>query len=177
MMSRSICILGLIATLMGCATERPALDYGTITQVEPADAPGESTGLGAVGGAAAGGVIGSRIGGGAGTIVATVAGIIVGAAAGSATEAALQSALGLRYTVRLDDGRVMTIVQHREQDDKVIQPGERAVIRTSGWSQRVRACYRPSSCEAVIDRLEIAQQIPGSNPAAGTSAAMGRISP
>jgi outer membrane lipoprotein SlyB len=137
MMHRSLCISGLIATLMGCATEPPAADYGAITQVEPADAPGESTGLGAVGGAAAGGVIGSRIGGGAGNIVATVAGIIVGAAAGSATEAALQNASGLRYTVRLDDGRMMTVVQHREQDDKVIQPGERVMIRTSGWRQRV----------------------------------------
>jgi outer membrane lipoprotein SlyB len=147
MMLRSICVLGLLATLMGCTAERPVLDYGTVTQVEPADAPGENTGLGAVGGAAVGGVIGSRFGGGAGNIVATVGGIIVGAVAGSAAEAALQNASGLRYTVRLDDGRVMTIVQHRERDDRVIQPGERVVIRTSGWSQRVEPATGPPSAK------------------------------
>jgi len=135
-MLRWIYFLGLLGTLMGCA-EQPVLDYGMVTQVEPADAPAENTGLGAVSGATIGGVIGSQLGGGAGAVAATVAGIVAGAAAGSATEGALQNASGLRYTITLDDGRVMTIVQHREPDDKVIQPGERAAIRTSGWRQRV----------------------------------------
>ncbi len=136
-MLRSICILGLLITLIGCIEQQPVLDYGTVVQVEPADAPAESTGVGGVSGAAAGGLIGSRIGGGAGAVAGAVVGILAGAAAGSAAEGALQNASGLRYTVKLDDNRVMTIVQHREANEAVIQPGERVLIRTSGWRQHV----------------------------------------
>lgn len=142
-MPRSICILGLLAILVGCSAARPALDYGRVIQVEPADAPAENTGLGGVAGAAVGGVIGSQIGGGAGNVAATVVGAIAGAAAGSASEGALQNASGLRYTVRLDDGRVMTIVQHRKPSDRVMQPGQRVVIRTSGWRQRIEPAVAP----------------------------------
>ena len=142
-MLRSICILGLLTVLVGCVGQQPVLDYGTIAQVEPADAPAENTGVGGMSGAAAGGIIGSRVGGGAGAIAGTVVGIIAGAAAGSAAEGALQNASGLRYTVRLDDGRVMTIVQHRESDERMIQPGERVLIRTSGWRQRVEPAADP----------------------------------
>ena len=62
---------------------------------------------------------------------------------GSAAEGALQNASGLRYTITLDDGRVLTIVQHRESQDEVIQPGERVAIRTSGWRQRVEPATGP----------------------------------
>ena len=141
-MLRSICILGLLVVLTACA-EQPVVDYGTVTQVEPADAPAENTGLGAAGGAAVGGVIASRFGGGAGAVAATLVGIAAGAAAGSAAEGALQNASGLRYTITLDDGRVLTIVQHRESQDEVIQPGERVAIRTSGWRQRVEPATGP----------------------------------
>ena len=149
MMLRAICISSLLIALMGCEQQPPAVDNGTVTQVEPADAPAENTGVGAVGGAAAGGLIGSRFGGGGGAVAATVVGILAGAAAGSAAEGALQNASGLRYTVKLDDGRVMTIVQHREATDRVIQPGERVVIRTSGWSQRVESAAGPVSAQPV----------------------------
>jgi outer membrane lipoprotein SlyB len=145
-MRRSICLLGLLTALIGCA-EQPVLDHGTVTQVEPADMPADNTGVGAAGGAAIGGVIGSRMGGGAGAIAATVVGVVVGAAAGSAAESALQDASGLRYTVKLDDNRVMTIVQHREPADRVIQPGEGVVIRTSGWRQRVEPATESSSAK------------------------------
>jgi outer membrane lipoprotein SlyB len=145
MMLRSIYIFGLLGFLIGCVEQQPVVENGTVVQVEPADAPAENTGFGGVGGAAAGGIIGSQIGGGAGQIAATVVGVIAGAAAGTATEGALQNASGLRYTVRLDDGRVMTIVQHRESEDRVIQPGERVVIHTSGWRQRVEPVTGPPS--------------------------------
>src|SRR6185437_11795873 len=107
------------------------VENGTVVEVEPADAPAENTGAGGMSGAAVGGLIGSRMGGGAGQIAATVVGVIAGSMAGTAIEGSLQNSSGLRYTVRLDDGRVMTIVQHRESEDRVIQPGERVVIRTS----------------------------------------------
>ena len=147
MILRWVSIFGLLATLMGCVEQQPVVDYGTVTQVEPADAPAENTGLGGASGAAVGGVIGSRFGGGAGAVAATVVGIVAGAAAGSAIEASLLNASGLRYTLRLDDGRVMTIVQHRESNDRVIQPGERVAIHTSGWRQRVEPTTAPSSAK------------------------------
>jgi outer membrane lipoprotein SlyB len=131
-------LCGLVAALAGCVqADRPALDYGTVEQVRPADAPGENTGVGALIGAAAGGAIGSQIGSGSGNVAATLVGIVAGAAAGSATEGALQSASGLQYTVRLDDGRVLTVVQHREPGEHVLPPGTHVVVRTVGRFQRV----------------------------------------
>lgn len=133
-----IAVLGLAVFAAGCVqSDQSALNYGTVMQVRPADAPGENTGLGALAGAGVGGVIGSQFGRSGGNVAATVVGVLAGAVAGAATEGALQDASGLEYTVRLADGRVLTVVQHREAGDRVIQPGERVVVQANGRYVRV----------------------------------------
>lgn len=124
-------------------TNAPALDYATVLDAQPAKMAGENTGAGGLVGAGVGGVVGSRFGSGAGTGAATAAGVVVGALVGSKAEAALQNTDAIQYTLRLDDGRVMTIVQHREDKEAVLGPGTRVVIRTVGRVQRVLPSDQP----------------------------------
>lgn len=66
---------------------------------------------GIVGGALAGGVLGHQVGKGKGNVAATVAGALAGGAAGAYAERALGTQQGYEYTVRLEDGRYLTVVQ------------------------------------------------------------------
>lgn len=129
----------LAAACLGACVEAdaPAVDQGTVITVRPADMAGENSGAGGVAGAVAGGVIGSQFGGGGGAIAATIAGIVAGSVAGTAAETSLENSSGLEYTVKLDRGYVVTVVQHRESGDAVLAPGARIRIETSGRQQRV----------------------------------------
>ncbi len=86
--------------------------YGTIESVTEGNIDGTKTGIGTVAGGALGGVAGHGIGKGAGRDIATVGGVIVGAIAGSIAEEAATRQKAYSLTVKLDDGRVMTIVQN-----------------------------------------------------------------
>jgi outer membrane lipoprotein SlyB len=124
--------------LAACVQQAPpALDYGMVLTVEPAAMEAENTGAGGLAGAAAGGAIGSQFGHGIGAVGATLVGIVIGAAAGNAAETSLQTSSGLRYTLKLTDGRILTIVQHRDTGDPILQPGARIEVETVGRQQRV----------------------------------------
>ena len=58
-------------------------------------------------------------------------------AAGSAAEAAGQPRNGMAYTIRLLDGRVVTIVQHLPAGAPMVAVGSRVVVETRGRTQRV----------------------------------------
>jgi outer membrane lipoprotein SlyB len=79
-------------------------------------------------GALAGGAVGSLFGGGWGRVVASGAGAVVGATAGAAAERQLSRQQGLEYTVRLDNGRMVSIVQGPEPSFGV---GQRVIVQTS----------------------------------------------
>jgi outer membrane lipoprotein SlyB len=132
--SQAACGLVLAACIQQAP---PALDYGTVLTVEPAAMDAENSGAGGLTGAAAGGAIGSQFGHGLGAIAVTLGGIIVGAEAGAVTETSLQSSSGLRYTLQLTDGRILTIVQHRNDGDPILVPGTRIEVETIGRMQRV----------------------------------------
>ena len=155
-MKTRLLALGAVATvaLAGCATTSPGyygnqqspsysqparcVDCGIITRIDPVasgrTAP-SATGavLGGIVGAVAGRQISDRTGGSEGNKnVATVAGAVAGAAAGNAIQ---NRTTGDTYniTVRMDDGRRVTINQHdlggvRENTYVRIQNG-RVVIR------------------------------------------------
>jgi len=136
---RDVIGLALAAACLGaCVQADPsALDQGTVIAVRPADMPGENSGGGGLLGAAGGGLIGSQFGSSGGAIAATIAGIVAGSVAGTAAESSLESSSGLQYTVKLDRGYVLTVVQHRESADVVLQPGARVRLETNGRNQRV----------------------------------------
>lgn len=106
--------------------------FGTVQSVravtvQEGDRLQENT-TGALIGGLAGGAIGSVFGGGWGRVVATGAGAVVGATAGAAAERQLSRQQGLEYTIRLDNGRMISVVQGPEPSFGV---GQRVIVQTS----------------------------------------------
>ena len=135
----AVAVVAIALSAAACVQANPpGLDYGTIIDAHAADMSAENSGAGGLLGAGAGGAIGSRFGSGGGNVAATAAGIVVGAVVGAELENASLSSKGAQYTIRLDDGRIVTIVQHLKKDEGIMALGTRVVIRTVGRDQRVQ---------------------------------------
>lgn len=87
---------------------------------------------GAVAGGLIGGLVGNQFGRGTGREVATVVGAGAGALAGNA--AARNSAVSSEWTVRLDDGRTVAVVQNSS-----FRIGQRVQVIVQGNSVRLAA--------------------------------------
>ena len=142
-------VLALQLVLAGCQTSQGSRTFtpgqaqqaltvytGTVLNVAEVEIQAQQTGAGAVIGAVTGGIVGSTIGGGRGTRLATTAGALGGAAAGSAAESARGRRVGLEIQVELDDGRIMVIVQ--EKDDEFIVGDRIRVLQSPDGTVRVR---------------------------------------
>lgn len=143
-------ILSLTLVVIGCQTtsqgsktytrqqaQSPLRVYsGTVLKVAEVQIQGEQTGAGAVIGGVAGGIVGSTIGQGRGRRLATTAGALGGAAAGSAAEKARATRPALEIEVELDDGRLMVIVQ--EKDDEFAVGDRVRLVQSPDGTMRVR---------------------------------------
>jgi outer membrane lipoprotein SlyB len=85
-------------------------------------------------GATAGAVIGRH---GAGLIIGAVTGELVGGATGATAEAAGQSPDGIAYTIKLTDGRVLTVIEHHPASDPIYPAGSMVAVETRGRTQHV----------------------------------------
>jgi outer membrane lipoprotein SlyB len=85
-------------------------DCGVVERVTAVQTTGTASGGGAVLGGIVGGVVGNQIGDGDGKKAATVAGVVGGAVAGNAIEKNMAKT-GYEVTVRMDDGRRLTVTQ------------------------------------------------------------------
>lgn len=111
--------------------------FGTVLNAADVNIQTETKGVvGGIAGAVLGGVVGSTIGGGSGRAVATTAGALGGAAAGSAIEGNMNIKPGVELEVELDDGRLMIIVQ--EKDDEYAVGDRIRVIEAPDGTLRVR---------------------------------------
>lgn len=103
-------------------------DCGTVVSVQQIRHKDKHLGAGTAIGAVAGGLLGSNIGRGSGRTAATVAGAVAGGAVGHSVEKSNRRArYGWRFSVRLDDGRHVTVIQ---RDNPDIRRGDR--VRVSG---------------------------------------------
>lgn len=143
--------LGLITVCAGCtstsqgsktytrsqAQSALTVYFGTVLNVAEVQIQTETSGaVGGIAGAVMGGMLGSTVGGGGGRRVATTAGALGGAAAGSAAEGKLKTKPGIELEVELDDGRLMVIVQ--EKDDEYAVGDRIRIIEAQGGTLRVR---------------------------------------
>ncbi|MFN7662740.1 MAG: glycine zipper 2TM domain-containing protein [Alphaproteobacteria bacterium] len=85
----------------------------------------EDNKTGLVGGGLAGGLLGSQIGQGRGQVVGLVLGAAAGAVGGSLLEKGLKSQEGIEYSVELNDGRILTLVQGK---DNPLSIGQRVLV-------------------------------------------------
>lgn len=137
-----------LALLSGCASslssgaysrdsarQMQTVYYGTVQSIRTVQIEGTKTPIGAGTGAVTGGILGSQVGGGTGRSLATVGGVVLGGLAGAAAEEGITRQTGYEITVRLDNGRTVSIVQAA---DVSFQPGERVrVIEARDGTTRV----------------------------------------
>jgi outer membrane lipoprotein SlyB len=110
--------------------------YGVIESVTEGRIDGTKTGIGTVAGGVLGGVAGHSVGGGSGKDIATVGGALAGAVVGSIAEEVTTRQQAYSLTVKLDDGRVLTIVQNASTPFNI---GQRVkVIETDADRMRVQ---------------------------------------
>lgn len=148
----------IILLLIGCAPHYRSSGYkpddvgkpitiqkGEVENIREAEIEqNNDTGFGGVAGAYAGGVAGSAVGEGKGKALATVLGVVIGAIAGSSMEKGINKREADEITVRLDDGRVLAIVQ--EKGSEKLQPGDRIeVLKTTDGRMRVRKAPQNSA--------------------------------
>ncbi len=142
-------LTGALFTLYGCGANQSgrvysqgqaqrslSVYYGTIIELQEVTIEGSSSGAGSVIGGIAGGVAGSTIGHGRGSTLASVAGALVGAIAGSAIEKESGTKAALEFTIELDSGRLIAIVQ---EDDGYYRVGDRVrLLQSNDGTWRVR---------------------------------------
>jgi len=147
--SRGIAIAALTAVVLaGCAAPagpgyyyrgealRPqSVEMGVVENVRPVALQGPDTGLGALTGAGLGGWAGSGIGSGGGNAAAIVGGVILGSLIGNAVEVNAARRAGLELTVRLDNGRMLAVVQG--DTGEPFRPGDRVRVSSDGYLTRV----------------------------------------
>jgi len=104
------------------------VQHGTLISVRPVTIQEKNAGaVGTVGGGVIGGIVGNMFGRGDGNTLATVAGVLVGAGVGNVAGKAVGSQQGLELTVRLDNGREISVVQG---DDQAFSVGARVRVLT-----------------------------------------------
>lgn len=109
---------------------------GTILKVADVQIQNDQSGVGAVVGGVAGGVVGSTIGSKRTKTIATTAGALAGLAGGAAAEKAMGTKTGLELEVELDNGRIIVIVQ--EKDDAFAVGDRVRILEGADGSMRVR---------------------------------------
>lgn len=151
-MTRKILVITLSSLigagmLSGCASDSAmvysqnqmrqaqTVQVGTVVSVHNVKMQGSDNGLLTLGGAALGGLAGSHLGRGS---KANAAGAIVGALAGGYATDAAQKNMGTKnaveVTVKLDSGRMISIVQ---DPDVQLVAGQRVRVLSGGGTDRV----------------------------------------
>ena len=106
--------------------DRGCHDCGTVVGVQQIGHKDTHLGAGTAIGAVAGGVLGSTIGKGSGRTAATVGGAVAGGAIGHQVEKSnRETRYSWRFTVRMDDGRRVSITQGDNPD---IRRGDRVRV-------------------------------------------------
>lgn len=150
MKSQLILPLGVALILGGCASEKGGDVYsrdqvqqvqhfkvGTIESVHDVHIEGTKSPVGSTAGAIAGGIAGSGAAGGKTGQVAAVLGAVVGGVVGSAAEEAYTRENGREYSIKLDDGSYISVVQAANKDE-VIKAGDKVrVIENDGVARVV----------------------------------------
>jgi outer membrane lipoprotein SlyB len=109
---------------------------GQIIDVTPVQIEGTKSGAGGLVGGAVGGIAGSTGSGTTGDIVGVLAGT-AGAIVGAKAEEALTRADGEEYTIRLENGDVISVVQAIDPEAEAIVAGDSVKLLTQGGTYRV----------------------------------------
>lgn len=140
-------ILGIAVVITGCASSKAGTTYsrdearrvqtvqmGVVEAARPIKIEGTKTAIGAGAGTVAGAIAGSSIGDGKTGAVGAVLGAVVGGVAGAAAEEGFTREDGMEITVRLESGKIISVVQAGKEEFK---PGEKVRVLQQGGVTRV----------------------------------------
>ena len=138
----TIAISGCARSLAGDTYHRDqtmraqTVELGVIESLRPVSIEGRQSGAGTVSGVALGGIAGSTIGSGSRAHAAgAIGGAIIGGLIGNAIERDATKSNGVELTVRLDDGRMLAVVQQGHPNE--FRPGDRVRVLSDGYMTRV----------------------------------------
>lgn len=119
---------------VGVAAE---ISQGIVITSVPVTIEGDRTGVGSAGGAGVGGAgaVAATGGGGTEAIIAGAVGAVAGAVVGQAVEERVTRAQGQRVTIRMDDGRIIEVVQ--EAQEGIFMEGDRVNVAIGAGNTRV----------------------------------------
>ena len=147
----AVAVLSAATVLGGCAQQglygtsynrgqvgqAQTVQYGSVESVTPVQIEGRDDGVvGSGTGVIVGGIAGNQIGGGSGRTLATVVGAVAGGLIGQRVEKAATERQGQEITIRLDNGRVLSVVQEVE-NGQFFHPGDRIRVLGQGASLKV----------------------------------------
>lgn len=98
---------------------------------------GTKTPIGAGAGTVVGGIAGSTVGGGKSSSVVSVIGAVVGGVVGAAAEEGYTRENGLEFSIMLEDGSHISVVQARSVNDETFAVGDKVRIIESAGEVRV----------------------------------------
>jgi outer membrane lipoprotein SlyB len=113
---------------------------GTVVSSRVVQIKGEPSGYGSLAGAAGGATVaGATIGSGSGSTIAAILGGIIGLGAGYLAEERLRDDEGIEYVLQMEDGRLVTLVQNREDEEEPLPDGTPVLVQRGGVYSRVIA--------------------------------------
>ncbi len=140
-------LLSIAIVITGCASSNAGDTYsrdearrvqtvltGTVESTRTVKVEGTKSGVGTGAGAIVGGIAGSATGQGRGSTIGTVLGAVAGGMLGAAAEEGVTRENALEVTVRLDSGRVISVVQTGKED---FFPGDRVRIMEGAGETRI----------------------------------------
>ena len=118
------------------ARQVQSVQFGTIIALDEVTIEEDASLLGTGIGGIAGGIIGSTMGAKTGRVLMTLGGALIGAGLGAFAEKAVRTEKAYEFTIDLDDGGTVSIVQ--AIDDTPFSVGSRIrILRSSGNRARV----------------------------------------
>lgn len=141
--------LAIVALLTACSTPSASRydsgDVGRTIETTPGavissrvvEISGDSRNVGPLAGGAAGAAATGLAYGGRGSGFAAILGGLIGAGAGYLIESSARSREGIEYIVRMNDGRTVTLVQNRQNEEMPISDGTPVLVQISGSYTRV----------------------------------------
>ncbi len=137
--------------LAGCASEKGGDVYtrdqvrqvqhykvGTVESVHKVRIEGTKSPVGSTAGTIAGGIAGSGASSGKTGQVAAVLGAVVGGVAGAAAEEAYTRENGFEYSIKLEDGSHISVVQAASKDEDIKAGDKVRVIESDGVTRVVK---------------------------------------
>jgi outer membrane lipoprotein SlyB len=150
-MHRSACCVVLMVSVAGCSHPSSTTygdkevgqtietAQGSVVSSRVVDVSGEPGFVGAGAGAAVGASGGALAVNGPASLLVAIVGGLVGAGIGYMAEKQMGDRDGIEYVLQMDDGRLVTLVQNREDGEQPLADGTPVLVQLNGQYTRVMA--------------------------------------